>query len=68
MSAMKHLTNTRPAAPMPSLVIHLIAAAAEAAPTALLLTPTAFNKLDVAKLVLIQPVTCAGTAHSWKRR
>lgn len=53
---------------MPSLVIHLMAAAAAVAPTALLPTPTAFSRLEVARLVLIHPVMCAGTAHSWKRR
>lgn len=61
-------TSDRPAAPIPSLVIHLIAAVAAAAPSALLATPTAFRRLDVAKLVPSHPVMCAGTAHSWNGR
>ena len=58
-------TSDRPAAPIPSFVIHFIAALAAAAPSALFATPTAFKRLDVARLVPIQPVMCAGTAHSW---
>ena len=62
------ITKERPAAPMPSLAIHLMAAPAAAAPSALLAKPTAFSRLEVARLVPIQPVIWAGTAHSWNAR
>jgi len=50
-------TSRRPNAPMPSLVIHLTAAVAPAAPAASGVTPTAFSRLLVARLWLIQPCT-----------
>ena len=62
------LTRDLPAAPIPSLVIHLMAAVAAAVPAALFATPTAFRRLDVARLVPTQPVMWAGTAHSWNGR
>lgn len=49
---------------MPSLVIHLMLAAAVAAPAAPASMPTAFNRLEVTREVPIHPAMWEGTAHS----
>ena len=49
---------------MPSLVIHLMLAAAVAAPAAPASMPTAFSRLEVTKAVPIHPAIWEGTAHS----
>ena len=53
---------------MPSLVIHLMLAAAVAAPAAPASMPTAFSRLEVTKAVPIHPAIWEGTAHSCRVR
>ena len=58
------LTSSLPRAPMPSLVIHRMLAAAPAAWPAPALMPTAASRLDVMSDPPSQPVMCDGTAHN----